>query len=110
MKTPEGEHSRQVRQEGVTVPSSSGDSVRSIAQPSAESQGGVRESRRVVDENGEPMVVYHGTNKYGFTVFDRRQERPYNALALRDGEYGPNPLRRLVGGSSFALCDFTPQW
>lgn len=25
---------------------------------------------KVVDENGEPMVVYHGTPHYGFTVFD----------------------------------------
>nr|DAX41355.1 MAG TPA: Type I restriction enzyme [Caudoviricetes sp.] len=28
-------------------------------------------SSKVVDENGEPMVVYHGTNKFGFTVFDK---------------------------------------
>ena len=25
---------------------------------------------KVVDENGEPLVVYHGSNSYGFTVFD----------------------------------------
>lgn len=25
---------------------------------------------KVVDENGEPLVVYHGSNKYGFSVFD----------------------------------------
>ena len=28
-------------------------------------------SSKVIDENGEPMVVYHGTNKFGFTVFDK---------------------------------------
>ena len=28
-------------------------------------------SSKVVDENGEPLVVYHGTNKFGFTVFDK---------------------------------------
>ncbi len=28
-------------------------------------------SSKVVDENGEPMVVYHGTPKFGFTVFDK---------------------------------------
>lgn len=28
-------------------------------------------SSKVVDKNGEPMVVYHGTNKFGFTVFDK---------------------------------------
>lgn len=27
-------------------------------------------SSKVVDENGEPLVVKHGTNHYGFTVFD----------------------------------------
>ena len=26
-------------------------------------------SSKVVDENGEPLVVYHGTTKYGFTEF-----------------------------------------
>lgn len=25
---------------------------------------------KVVDENGEPLVVYHGSNEYGFKVFD----------------------------------------
>lgn len=25
---------------------------------------------KVVDEDGEPLVVYHGTNRYGYTVFD----------------------------------------
>ena len=25
---------------------------------------------KVVDENGEPLVVYHGSNKYGFNIFD----------------------------------------
>ena len=25
---------------------------------------------KVVDENGEPLVVYHGSNEYGFSVFD----------------------------------------
>ena len=28
-------------------------------------------SSKVVDENGEPMVVYHGINKFGFTVLDK---------------------------------------
>ena len=30
-----------------------------------------KNSSKVIDENGEPMVVYHGTNKFGFTVFDK---------------------------------------
>ena len=25
---------------------------------------------KVVDENGEPLVVYHGSNEYGFNIFD----------------------------------------
>ena len=28
------------------------------------------EASKVVDENGEPLVVYHGSNEYGFSVFD----------------------------------------
>ena len=28
------------------------------------------EASKVVDENGEPLVVYHGTDNYGFTIFD----------------------------------------
>ena len=28
----------------------------------------VDEVSKVVDENGEPLVVYHGSNNYGFTV------------------------------------------
>lgn len=27
---------------------------------------------KVVDENGEPLIVYHGTDQYGFTIFDPR--------------------------------------
>ena len=32
---------------------------------------------KVVDENGNPLVVYHGT-AYKFTVFDRKQDMIYN--------------------------------
>ncbi len=32
-------------------------------------------SSKVVDENGEPMVVYHGTPDYGFHIFDTRLTR-----------------------------------
>ena len=35
-------------------------------------------SSRVTDDNGEPLVVYHGTNKPGFTVFDNRKGSPYS--------------------------------
>jgi hypothetical protein len=38
---------------------------------------------KVVDENGEPMVVYHGTYKYGFNIFDKKKQ------GKRDrGEFG----------------------
>ncbi len=33
---------------------------------------------KVVDENGEPRVVYHGTENGGFTVFDSRYNREYD--------------------------------
>jgi hypothetical protein len=29
-----------------------------------------KNASKVVDENGEPRVVYHGSNQYGFDVFD----------------------------------------
>ncbi len=37
---------------------------------------------KVVDENGEPMVVYHGTPKEKFTAFDRTKNSP-----VHDGFY-----------------------
>ena len=45
MKTPEGAHFDKSRVENVADASSSGDSARSISNPPAENQGGVRESR-----------------------------------------------------------------
>lgn len=33
---------------------------------------------KVVDENGEPLVVYHGTGSYGFTTFKERREWNYD--------------------------------
>jgi len=35
---------------------------------------------KVVDEKGKPLVVFHGTNDGGFTIFDKRQ--------IKKGEYG----------------------
>lgn len=37
---------------------------------------------RVVDENGEPRVVYHGTRGEGFTVFDRKKSERTGASAI----------------------------
>ena len=45
---------------------------------------------RVVDENGEPRVVYHGTHRAGFTVFDSRKG---------------NPSPGIPAGSSFFTAD-----
>lgn len=45
---------------------------------------------RVVDENGEPRVVYHGTHRAGFTVFDSRKG---------------NPSSGILAGSSFFTAD-----
>lgn len=33
-------------------------------------QNDPKNASKVVDENGEPLVVYHGSNEYGFKVFD----------------------------------------
>lgn len=47
-------------------------------------------SSRVMDTNGEPLVVYHGTRRAGFTVFDNRK--------------GTRPLD-IPEGSSFFTTD-----
>jgi len=36
------------------------------------------EASKVVDENGEPLVVYHGTGSYGFNTFKERREWNYD--------------------------------
>lgn len=33
-------------------------------------QNDPKNSSKVVDENGEPRIVYHGSNQYGFDIFD----------------------------------------
>ena len=38
---------------------------------------------KVVDENGEPLVVYHGTSQGGFTSFDRSKAGVYGDLGMR---------------------------
>ena len=44
------------------------DSVKNFVKKIREVKGNVS---KVVDENGEPLVVYHGTENGGFTVFDK---------------------------------------
>ena len=42
---------------------------------------------QVVDENGEPLVVYHGTPHYGFTVFDYSKMHERDRGSFGDGFY-----------------------
>jgi hypothetical protein len=42
----------------------------------------VKNASKVVDENGEPLVVYHGTNKYGFSVFDTNPQNEKMSLIM----------------------------
>ena len=38
---------------------------------------------KVVDENGEPLICYHGTWNYGFTIFDKKKQARTDS-----GDYG----------------------
>lgn len=39
-------------------------------------QGDPSNASKVLDANGEPLVVYHGTRRAGFTIFDNRKGNP----------------------------------
>lgn len=52
-----------------------------------------KNASKVVDENGEPMVVYHGTKKAGFTEFDGNFAGS-NSNNVRNGFYfSDDPMR-----------------
>lgn len=46
---------------------------------------------RVVDENGEPRVVYHGTHRAGFTVFDSRKGKPSSGIPAGSSFFTADP-------------------
>ena len=52
---------------------------------------------KVVDENGEPLVVYHGSSDNSFTIFDRsKNDKSYKGFFFTNDEvmassYGKNP-------------------
>ncbi len=43
------------------------------------------EASRVVDSNGEPLVVYHGSRHAGFTVFDSEQAERWGQFGTPEG-------------------------
>ncbi|WP_418386598.1 JAB domain-containing protein, partial [Akkermansia sp.] len=43
------------------------------------------EASRVVDDNGEPLVVYHGARHAGFTVFDSEQAERWSQFGTPEG-------------------------
>lgn len=45
------------------------------------------EASKVVDENGEPLVVYHGSDSYGFNVFDPSKSDDKISLFATDSKY-----------------------
>lgn len=45
----------------------------------------------VVDENGEPRVVYHGTHRAGFTVFDSRKGNPSSGIPAGSSFFTADP-------------------
>ena len=46
---------------------------------------------RVVDENGEPRVVYHGTHRASFTVFDSRKGNPSSGIPAGSSFFTADP-------------------
>lgn len=48
-------------------------------------------SSRVMDGNGEPLVVYHGTRKAGFTVFDNRAGAPSSHTPAGSAFFAASP-------------------
>lgn len=42
---------------------------------------------KVVDENGEPLIVYHGSDAYGFTVFDPSMADDKRSMFFSDSKF-----------------------
>lgn len=40
------------------------------------------EVSKAVDKNGEPLVVYHGTERFGFTIFDPEKADPHRSAMV----------------------------
>lgn len=53
---------------------------------------------KVVDENGEPLVVYHGTKNRGFTVFEKSM--------MRSGGAKKNKGKNLYGDGFYFASDY----
>ena len=67
---------------------------------------------KVVDENGEPLVVYHGSPNFGFTVFDKSRKGERDRGDFGKGFYF-TPNRRYA--ASYAQVDVKeksriPEW
>lgn len=76
LKAPNGQDTKLTERQWVQVRTPSFKSWFGDWEKYAGMQGGVwnddkGEVSKVVDANGEPLVVYHGTNKGGFSVFNR---------------------------------------
>lgn len=76
LKAPNGQPSKLTERQWVQVRTPSFKAWFGDWEKFAGMQGGVwndasGEVSKVVDDNGEPLVVYHGTNRAGFSVFNR---------------------------------------
>ena len=56
------------------------------------------QASKVVDENGEPLVVYHGTQNRGFTVFEKSM--------MRSGGAKKNKGKNLYGDGFYFASDY----
>lgn len=57
---------------------------------------------KVIDENGEPMVVYHGTQNYGFDEF--RTNSDISDLIFFSEEYSGASIFAVTKGSEVYAC------
>ena len=50
-------------------------------------QNDPKNASKVVDENGEPRIVYHGSNQYGFDIFDPSHSDDKRSLFASSSKY-----------------------
>ena len=58
------------------------------------------QASRVVDANGEPLIVYHGSRRAGFTVFDADQAGKLSQFGTPEGIYFFSDNRRIAASYS----------
>lgn len=60
-------------------------------------QNDPKNASKVVDDNGEPRIVYHGSDQYGFDVFDPSHSDDERSLFASGSEFIASTYRRNFG-------------